>query len=1353
MFGEAQFPMKKLAAYAALVVTLTSIQANAQSTYTLNPLNNFGTQGDGSIRPGDSIGTNPQSGNDIKISAQAGVGQQPGDSTAGPNSIAGFNMRGLSADPVTGNLILVDTHTGSGGVTNGGVLVPPNAAIYVLNRDSGQIIGALSTNGMTTGSGIGAFVTVGVSADGAVYTANQINNSSNDTFRIYRWPTANPSAANFSEAPTAAFAGKLTPAERLSQNMDIRGSGPQTEIIIGTSSASGTGTNIYYFNTTDGTNFTAHRLSFPGIITPTFNDGIAFGPGNTFWTKQVGKPMYFLGYDPVNFTNNTVIATYAPTSPADVLQNLAAITYDPSTKLMAALEEIGGTANGGPGKLWLFDLSDPTNHSPAVLSSAVYPVNNVKATAPMGYCKFSNGRLYANVVNNGMLGQTVDTTPLSPPTLTTDLPATNRVTVYSTVHFEVTAVYDVTNYQWYSNNVAVVGANQYYLDIPNVTPSANGAVFKVVAMNAAGTVTSANSVVKVVDPSSLYHLQLLWSFSPGETNYLSAAGGTGTPPERTIAYNPISNQLLVVKGVANQVRIAVVNPDTGAFLYNLKTNGVSGGANLALGGIACAADGAVYACNTTADAAFRIYRWADTGPTTVPQVIWGTNSSAASYNPVTDLTGSTMYRWGDVLAARGEGINTEIVIDSQNSTKYAAVLSPLDSTMTNWAATSQLLLQNTPGSYGYEAYGTVIGHSIQFGAGNTFWQKRYNAAAGAPAARMGYTPTAGIQLSVLQSANTSLPLYTNASLAVNSTLNLAAAISINALANSTGTVPDEVDFYDFSDPTQALLLSRTSFKVNHTANQNGISQVIFGANPVTGSNYVFAIEGNNGAMALVLSGGVTPPPTFLTQPKDTRVLQGTTAGLTVTVDEPALLSWYKNNVDTGRRGASLTFTNATTNDSGLYYAVANNVYGTTTSRVAQVTIIQPSSTYSVGTLWTATPATQPYVSSDGGANTPKERAFAYNALSNQLIIVRCPPASTAYTVFVADAATGTSLYSLNTTGVVHEGASEVPGSNPIDLVAAGVADDGALYICSSTPNASGGTAGDTTKMFHLYRWADTGPTTAPVMVYEGDPSNQSTNSNVRWGDALHVRGAGTNTEVILNSNDGIYGAVLRPIDSSMATFTNGWYNSMTSGGSIGRSIQFGATNTVFEKRKGAPLFLSNYDLTNQNSSIIQTIDFASSTLGGVFVDTTHQVVAGVDFVGSSTKPDAVAFYEVSDPNTPMLLGRINFASNQVANANFISQVVIAGTNVFALDANNGMLALSITPPATQVQPPVLSIALSGSNVIVSWPQQGSFTLQGATALLNSGTAWTDIGTGTAANGQYVVTIPVSSQPTFYRLRQ
>ncbi|MGZ5544344.1 MAG: hypothetical protein ACXWIU_06685, partial [Limisphaerales bacterium] len=623
---------------ASLFLTLTLTAVKAQTTYTLDVPANFGSRGDGSIQPDDSIGTNPQSGNNIKISAPGGHGIQPGDLTASPVSTNGFNMRGLTYDPVTGHLVFVDTNTGSGGAQT----MVPNSAIYILDGNTGQILSALNTNGIVNDTGgIGCVVTAAVADDCVIYVANQINNATLGNFKIYRWPTADVNAPSFNQVPQVAFSNKLEVSERLSQTIDIRGSGTNTQIIVGSSASNGPGTNCWIFTTADGTNFVQHRIYFPGITTPNFNDGIAFGPGNTFFAKQVGKPLLVLSYDPVTYTG-TVISTFVASSPRDPLLNISAITYDPATKLLGGLEEIGGTATGGRGNVWLFDFADPTNHAPAVLGSRTFIPNFQKTTAPMGYVHFGGGKLYAHASNNGFLTSLVISSPLDAPTFTLDLPQTNKVPVTLSAHFEVQAVYDVTNYQWYSNNVAIPGANTYYFDISNVQSTMNNSVFKVIAYNANSSVTSTLCKLKVVNPTDFFHLTTLWSAtastSTAATNYISSNGGSGTPKERSIAYNPFSNQLLVVRGVVNTTpTVFVVDAATGTNLYTLKTStNVTGGQTLSLCGIGVADDGAVYACNAASDATFRIYRWADTGSNTLPQVIYGTNSASGQYNPIGD---------------------------------------------------------------------------------------------------------------------------------------------------------------------------------------------------------------------------------------------------------------------------------------------------------------------------------------------------------------------------------------------------------------------------------------------------------------------------------------------------------------------------------------------------------------------------------------------------------------------------------------------------------------------------------------------------------------------------------------------
>jgi hypothetical protein len=929
---------------------------------------------------------------------------------------------------------------------------------------------------------------------------------------------------------------------------------------------------------------------------------------------------------------------------------------------------------------------------------------------------------------------------------------------------------DVTNYQWYSNNVAIAGATSYAYDILNAAAPMSGSVFKVIAFNAAGSTESVSSTLTVVSPSSFFHPDLLWSVPANTlalsnpTNFITSnPSAANAPNERCIAYNAISNQLLVVRGTVpasfGNLRIFVIDADRGTngAIYTLKTNGMTPAVNVTVAGIGVSDDGVVYAATVGNDASFKVYMWTNTDPNTVPITIWGTNSGAGAFNPVADLTGGQMFRFGDTLAVRGSGNDTEIILDCLNPTRYVSILRPTpDGTMTNWNQTGYLL-QNIQGSYGSEAYGnTIVGRSIQFGSSGTFWQKRYNAAAGAPFAEMSYGPGGG--LAPLMVGNTSPGLFTNGVLAVNPTLGVAAGINfVGAVGTDSTTLQDTLSYYDLTDPAQAVLLSTQPIPQGnagfHKGNPNAVGQVIFGFNPATGNNYIFVINANNGVAAFLLSGGVVPPPKILAQPRNLRVLEGSSGAMNVTVDQLATIVWFKGTnqpVDTGVRGISYNIANAAPADAGDYFVIASNINGSVTSVVAHVTVAIASDNYSLVQNWAAGAGDPnfPFVTANGGANTPNERAFAYNALSNQLIFVRCPPASTAYNLYVVDANTGSNLYSLNTSGVIHEGGSEVSGSNPIDLVGAAAADDGSVYICNESPNASGGAAVDTTKMFHIYRWANTAPTTAPVLVYQGDPSAQPPGINERWGDVLTVRGEGTNTEIFVNSQSGTYGAVLKPTDATLSTFTNYWFIDAGGGGSIGRSIQFGPTNTVFEKRKGSPLVFSSYDTNTQSSTVILQVD-SSTTLGGVAVDLDHKLTAGVDFVGSITqpvKPDAVALYDITDSTTPMLIKRHNFPSNQVANANVICQTIIAGNRVFALDANNGFMAFTIVGPQ-------LSITTSGANLVESWTTNlGPLTLQ-ATPSLAPPIIWTNVGTGSVSGSRYAVTNPPAGGSLFYRLQK
>jgi hypothetical protein len=1288
-----------------------TFSVQAQSNYVLNPLTTFGS-GDGSIQPPSSS----------------------------PPVDAGFNQRGIAYDPISGNVVYVDTHSGSGG----SAAINPSAGIYILDGATGAVITTLNTNGISGGSY--THVGAAVANDGVVYVCNQVTVSSNAAFKIYRWDSVNSV-----DPPVIAFSDTILPTQRYGESIDIRGSGAGTEIIIGSMPGT-TATNVVIFTTADGTNFAANVIGCTNVLSANFNDGIAFGVGNTFWAKRIGAPLLYLSYDLAAKTA-AAISRFDPSNMPGV-QNLGAISVDNVNHLLAAMEQVGGTVNSGPERIWLFDITD-TAKPPVALSYRDYTPNNPNATAPHGYLDFGGGRLYANNVNNGILASAVELAATPLPVILKNLSPTNRVAVGQTARFEVQAYPNITGYQWRTNGVAIPGATNFFLDVPNVQTTDSGRTYSVVISNPAGSTNSANSVLSVVNPADLFHLSLLWSFAPGQTNYISTAGAN-TPNERSMAYNALSNEIYVVYRNANNIRVFVVDAHTGEYLRALNTNGIvlNGAAtpiNIPLLAVGVGADGAIYACNqcNAVDAQlqqFKIYRWADSSTNSYPTNIW-------SGNPAPQVT-TAAFRWGDAMDVRGAGANTQIILDNQDTAtfRFVSVIRPSGSDLNQPWTAKGFVLQNNQG-------GVTIGRSIQFGLGDTFWQKRW-LAAGAPLVHSGFginDPDPSVAPIILSS--TGLPLFTNGLCAINFTFSLGAALSFSGPPATPAAIPDELVLYDLANPSTPVMLNRYNFPINRAGNANAIGQVAFGTNAALGTNYVFALNGNNGIMAFTLSSGPVPPPVILTQPRNQRVIVGNSFALSIVLDSRADVQWQKDSgsgfVDiVGATNTTYSVASAQLSDTATYRTIAGNSAGSVASSNATVSVTLLQDNYTLTQIWSTNAG---YVSIDGGPNTPKERAIGFNALSNQLLVVRCPvqgnPSTAVPEVHVVDPDTGTELYTLNTTGIFGSTESEVAGSNPLNLCAIAVAEDGNIYACNEVPNGSGGAVlYSDSKLFRVYRWTNSHPDTVPVQIFSGDPASQ-TGQNLRWGDVMTVRGSGTNTEILFDDQAiGAFAGILKPSDGSLNTFTNLPLTIPTGGGTIGRSIQFQSGTNFWQKRKGTALFLTGYNPTTNTGVQVAKYDNFPTTLGGVAVDGPRSLAIGVDFVGNATTtPDAVALYDIADPNTPMLISRHNFPMiPQVGNVNWICSTVISGNRVFSLDGNNGIVAFTINPPAT-VNRPTLTITHVGSDVLISWStNHPGLTLQSSPGI--SPTSWSNAGSPGIVGPNYVVTNSIGGG-LFYRLIQ
>jgi hypothetical protein len=580
---------------------------------------------------------------------------------------------------------------------------------------------------------------------------------------------------------------------------------------------------------------------------------------------------------------------------------------------------------------------------------------------------------------------------------------------------------------------------------------------------------------------------------------------------------------------------------------------------------------------------------------------------------------------------------------------------------------------------------------------------------------------------------------------IDSTRHLLVGISIYANALIT---PDTVDLYEISDINSPILLDQAPFPVNRGTNHvgalaNAINKII------RNGDKVFAIEAANGLRAFNIESGPPTAPGITEQPQNVRVMLGGTIAFSVSVDQECVFQWRFGGINIpGATAQTFVLTNAQLANAGQYQVTASNIFGVSTSAVATATVYLPQDEYSLQPIWQTAPngATNLLGINNG---SPNQRTIAYNALSNQLYVIARSSGNTSnYVIFALNASEGSIVSALNTNGIYKGGAV---GEGGVGLVGIGVADDGAIYACNEAPDACGcGANGTPDSLFRVYRWANGDTNTLPVQIFVGDPAGAT--SPVRWGDTLAVRGSGMNTEILLDSQLGNYAAILKPSDPSMTSFTNAFMvvPSQTASGfgsTIGRSLQFGSTSSLWQKRMGTPLRLSSYNLAGNSSTTVTNYQNFTSTLGPVAEDFGRSLLVGVDFGGSpNTTPDSLDLYDMSVPSAPLLIAQYSFPTNQQGNNNFIGQALFAGNRVWALDANNGLVAFTIGGPQ-------LAITFLGSNLIESWTTNvGPLTLQ-ATPSLTPPAVWTNVGTGTVSGSRYVMTNPPAGGSLFYRLQK
>jgi hypothetical protein len=458
-------------------------------------------------------------------------------------------------------------------------------------------------------------------------------------------------------------------------------------------------------------------------------------------------------------------------------------------------------------------------------------------------------------------------------------------------------------------------------------------------------------------------------------------------------------------------------------------------------------------------------------------------------------------------------------------------------------------------------------------------------------------------------------------------------------------------------------------------------------------------------------------PVVLGQPSAATVPAGGNVKFVVDVAGVGTLSyqWRLNGVAiAGATAASYTVTNALPDPAGapiLYSVSIGNLYGSTNSLSAALTVTTPynTTTTPLTGLWNLLPGDQPYLSLFN-----YQRGLAYNPTTTNLVLANRNGGTS---VVVLNALTGAQQNSLNVAGATN-------GALAVNMV--GVADDGVVYVGNLTTSA----AATGVNRYFLFRWPNDSSSQAPAIAYAGDPGGV-TYPGLRWDESIAVRGAGTNTQILLSPTLGPNIVTwLRTADGTNFQPTVLQITNAPSGfATVGLAWGPG-TNTLFAKSSGVPLYWVQFD--------------AASGLGFVKAAySTNSVPLSVTAIAADTSRNLLGTLQVQTPDNVQLFSMANLAQTPllldseaftVANPNTyyggVGSAAFGQNCLFVLDANNGIKAFKVTYAA----PLVIASRVQGAAFVLSWPTAagGVYQLQAKNSLTDLN--WSSVGTPIVAGG-------------------
>jgi hypothetical protein len=507
---------------------------------------------------------------------------------------------------------------------------------------------------------------------------------------------------------------------------------------------------------------------------------------------------------------------------------------------------------------------------------------------------------------------------------------------------------------------------------------------------------------------------------------------------------------------------------------------------------------------------------------------------------------------------------------------------------------------------------------------------------------------------------------------------------------------------------------------------------------------LFALDCNNGLIALTYGTPPTTPPTVVTPPASQTSYTNNPAltfSFSVGGSLPLYYQWQFSTSSNGvfaniggATGSTYTLNYPQPSAAGYYRVVVHNVGGYATSAPpALLTVLLPTTSIVVTQLWTLP---------GGGSNSfldatsYQTRGLAFDTNTMQLVV------ADHINLHLLNATNGAYVGDLNVGGVPSAGYA---GWN-FDQV--GFSDDGYLFAA----NLAGGSLGGT---YAITGWTPLiGVGSSPsIPSFTGDPGS---GSGDRWGDTMAVRGnvsdgsaqvligSYSGTNVVLFTSD--TGGNLTPNLIAVAGVPNGF---------SGQGITFGAGNTFWTKSPSYDLRLVSFNTNTTPWTGSVVYDFgagslAPSAFGGISVDPTVNVLAGIYF--SDTPNDLQLFLLSGNSNPPALSDQAFFGSNNL-NINENSVAILKNGYGFGLDVNNGITAITYgTPTAPAVT--LTTVSYAPGNVTINWNNNFAghgYQVQYKNALLDP--SWTNLGapvTNSAPTSSYSDTA-ASGNTRFYRV--